>query len=330
MSSESDEKQQDWKWLLEDLFLSRYRFTFESCAHLKLPPFPGSMLRGSFGRALKETVCINQRRDCDDCAAVDSCAYLRIFVTTPDSNKKIMKKANLTPRPFLLEVEFSKRADLKASEKVSFDIWLIGSADNYAPFVIYAADRMAWQGLGAARIPCKLASARVVNPDGSTHPILKGGKAVGLLGGSLHALGKWPSGVETIQDDFVSLDFKTPLRIKREGKLKNTLPFSTFVEHLDRRVRFLASLYGTAAGERPNDKLIALSSEVRTLHSTLRWFDWERYSARQETTMKLGGLIGSIRYNGDLNPFKPLIHAGAILHIGKGTSFGLGKFVVKE
>ena len=42
--------------------------------------------------------------------------------------------------------------------------------------------------------------------------------------------------------------------------------------------------------------------------------------------MKMGGLIGEATYRGNITPFLPLLQAGAILHIGKGTSFGLGKY----
>ena len=75
---------------------------------------------------------------------------------------------------------------------------------------------------------------------------------------------------------------------------------------------------------------IGLASNVSTVEQNLTWFDWERHSTRQKTTMRLGGLIGRITYAGNLAPFRPLLEAGEIAHAGKGTSFGLGRYRIVE
>jgi hypothetical protein len=63
----------------------------------------------------------------------------------------------------------------------------------------------------------------------------------------------------------------------------------------------------------------------------LRWYDWERYSGRQETRMKMGGFIGDITFVGNVEPFssplKPVTKTFA-LSFRKGKSFGPGNFEV--
>ena len=45
--------------------------------------------------------------------------------------------------------------------------------------------------------------------------------------------------------------------------------------------------------------------------------------------MKMGGFIGSITFEGDFEKFMPFLLLGEFIHVGKGTSFGLGKYKIK-
>jgi CRISPR/Cas system endoribonuclease Cas6 (RAMP superfamily) len=65
---------------------------------------------------------------------------------------------------------------------------------------------------------------------------------------------------------------------------------------------------------------------VATRSAELRWVDWERYSARQDTRMTLGGFMGTATFAGELDVFMPLLRLGEVVHVGKGTAFGLGKY----
>jgi CRISPR/Cas system endoribonuclease Cas6 (RAMP superfamily) len=60
----------------------------------------------------------------------------------------------------------------------------------------------------------------------------------------------------------------------------------------------------------------------------IRWRDWERYSARQDARMKMGGFVGEVEYAGAIGEFVPLLKLGERVHIGKGTGFGLGRYVI--
>ena len=71
-----------------------------------------------------------------------------------------------------------------------------------------------------------------------------------------------------------------------------------------------------------------MAGGVKVKESSLKWFDWERYSGRQETKMKMGGFIGSVSFEGTFTPFVPYVLLGSYIHVGKGTSFGLGKYEV--
>ena len=41
------------------------------------------------------------------------------------------------------------------------------------------------------------------------------------------------------------------------------------------------------------------------------------------------GFTGEVVYEGELNQFYPYLKAGEVIHIGKNTAFGLGKYKVE-
>ena len=45
--------------------------------------------------------------------------------------------------------------------------------------------------------------------------------------------------------------------------------------------------------------------------------------------MKLGGFVGEITYDGEnLTDFLPYVLLGSFTHVGKGATFGLGKYEI--
>ncbi|GAI89505.1 unnamed protein product, partial [marine sediment metagenome] len=69
---------------------------------------------------------------------------------------------------------------------------------------------------------------------------------------------------------------------------------------------------------------------ITTTAKQLRWYDWERYSSKQQRWMKSGGFLGHISFSGELKRFLPFIKLGEYIHIGKQTSFGLGQYEIIE
>jgi CRISPR/Cas system endoribonuclease Cas6 (RAMP superfamily) len=72
--------------------------------------------------------------------------------------------------------------------------------------------------------------------------------------------------------------------------------------------------------------LLEGAAAVTVSERAVTWEDRRRYSARQGRPMTLGGLIGSFAFKGDLEPALPFLRLGELLHVGKGTSFGLGRY----
>jgi len=128
----------------------------------------------------------------------------------------------------------------------------------------------------------------------------------------------------------LTLHFLTPTRIIYNNRLTLELEFHIFLRNLLRRlslIHYFHSNDGPVSFDFAG--LIKKAGEIKVLTSNLRWYDWERYSGRQERKINMGGFVGDITFEGVFKPFMPLIKAGEVLHVGKGTAFGLGRYGVE-
>ena len=114
--------------------------------------------------------------------------------------------------------------------------------------------------------------------------------------------------------------------MKYDGKLSSTLEFHILIRNLLRRISLLSYFHCGEELAVDFKGLIERSLEVKVEKENLSWIDWERYSNRQETKMKMGGFVGDVVFEGDLEEFLPFVLLGECTHVGKGTSFGLGKY----
>ncbi len=134
-----------------------------------------------------------------------------------------------------------------------------------------------------------------------------------------------------IKPQTLTLQLKTRLRLKSNNQLQKHPPsFSLFMTRLMGRLRTLQKIYS----EQPIDEnyysqLLQQAQAIQTLDSYVHWDDWDRYSGRQQTWMKFGGLLGELHFQGDLQPFLSCLHMGEWCYIGGKSSFGLGKYLIQ-
>ena len=127
----------------------------------------------------------------------------------------------------------------------------------------------------------------------------------------------------------LKLGFLTPVRIRIKDDLQTSLSFQMLVRNLLRRVSMLSAVHGRSRIRLDYRGLIERAASASVVKSTLRWWDLERYTDRQDTKLRVGGLIGEVEYEGRvIEEFMPLICAGEVLGVGTGTSLGLGKYQI--
>lgn len=321
--------------LLSHFEFAQFRFILKATDCLNLPAYKGSTFRGAFGHAFKKVVCISRKSICGPCLLKGKCVYSYVFETPPPSDSSKMRKYPFAPHPFVITPPLEEKRTYREGETLCFELILIGKSIDYLPYFIYTFDELGRMGIGKGKGKYHLKEVK------GERSKVKGKTAVTVYSGE----------DKTLRNDFkvlnagdlspitydlppssdlspltLDLTFVTPTRLKFDGNLSPKPEFHVFFCNLLRRISLLSYFH---CGEELNldfKGLIERSRQVRIQNEKLSWFDWERYSNRQETKMKMGGFIGSITFRGNLEQFLPYLVLGEYIHVGKGTSFGLGKY----
>lgn len=307
----------------------RLRHTLRALAPARLPPFKGSMLRGAFGHALRRSVCaMGPDQPCETCRLRRACVYTRIFETfIEDTPPPFLRGLPTSPRPYVFE-PLEETLDFAPGDPLPFDLLLIGQAAELQAYVTLAVERMAAAGLGARRVPFELARVEALAPDGSWIPLFADGRPLGPAA----ALPSPPprDGSGLVRAGRATIHLRTPLRLKERGGLADTVDFRALTFAMIRRVLELAHFH--VPGAEIDWTFRPLLDRTAALRSTprLTWHDWDRYSNRQQRKVTLGGLLGTLDVEGEIDAeLADLLRAAEILHVGKGATFGLGKIAVE-
>jgi CRISPR-associated endoribonuclease Cas6 len=248
----------------------------------------------------------------------------------------MLRKYPKAPHPFVLEPPEDHRESLLPGERFHFSLVLIGKGMDYLPYFIYSIHTLGQMGIGRGRGKFALRAVYEDPLDGSLQEgtNLKKiydqqtqtleGPSRGLTWEELLRKMKPPSGGQ------ITLHFRTPVRMRYQGRYVDALEFHILVRNLLRRISSLSYFHCGRQLDLDFKGLIRLAQEVETEQSDLRWHDWERYSARQRSRMKMGGIVGTVTFRGDIRPFWPYMVLGQTVHVGKGTSFGLGKYEIVQ
>jgi CRISPR-associated endoribonuclease Cas6 len=302
----------------------RFQFSIVPDDVIVLPSYKGSTFRGAFGHAFKKVVCAVKAKECSRCLLKERCVYSYVFETPPPSDAKMMRKYATAPHPFVIEPPLEKRMGYKTSDEITFGLVLVGRAIEYLAYFIYAFSELGSIGIGKGKGRFELKN---VSSNGN---IIYDSQSKSICSFKANAIDLFlDDNLEKSKIESITIRFLTPTRIFYNAHLTKDIEFHILVRNLLRRLSLLYYFHcsGDPSGWDFNG-LIKKAGDVAVVERNLRWYDWQRYSARQDTRMKLGGFVGDITFKGNIQPFMSMIKAGEIVHAGKGTTFGLGKYEV--
>lgn len=309
------------------LSLARYCFTFRITKALRLPDYAGSALRGAFGHALMQLSGISKEDILRKAPFFLQSPYAHIFEpqSAPAENILLKGMQNL-PVPYVIEPPLVAAKTWQPGELLHFELVLSEPALAYLSTIILAWRRAFLRGIGKGDGTAELVKVELLPPVAEPCCIYNQ-YSPQISHHSTHLVMPVYS-----QPQSVYLHLQTPLQLQQKGVILGVrdINASIFLRHLIRRVTTLLQPYSSLYW--PLEKIRAmnaLADLVQDEHQ-LTWQEWERYSSRQKKVMKLNGLIGYWYLKDVAAELLPFIYLGQWLHVGKETSFGLGKYVWTE
>lgn len=261
---------------------------------------PNFIIRSVFGKELRELSCkYSKEVKCINCINQKECIYCKIF--EPHIEQGIVSHPVIP------------------SSTIKDDILIVtmvilGGFSEYIDHIYLALKKAGENGILKERYKFKISNIfnngiSLLNNRGLSHD-----KLITEL---------WD--IHIINRKFkklVSIDFKTPCRLKITGKYSDNPSINQILLAASRRLNILSKLYGDGSSIKYDN----LNDDYTILDNTLTWVDKSYYSGRQNKSLKLGGFQGKLIVNGyfsdnDLNLLKGI----EIFNLGKNTSFGLGQ-----
>jgi hypothetical protein len=207
------------------------------------------------------------------------------------------------------------------NDSFSFHLLLFGDITRRLPYFVHAAKLMGENGFGR-----RAGGLFTINSVRCGETIIYSEEDQILHQPPIMDLNCYMDSYEIHSTNRLKVYVQTPLRLKYENRLASQLPFHLLIRACLRRISTLFSSFD--AGEPTIDYtgIVSDAQHIPILKSNLRRLDWKGYSFRQKQEIHLGGLVGDVIYEGNLSRFLPLIKFCMHAHIGKQTTFGLGRF----
>lgn len=317
--------------MLKNFKFTKFRFVLKAEQDILLPAYKGAVLRGGFGYTFKNIVCVQRfSSSCSECMISKTCIYAYIFETPLPEDAKKLRSYKVIPHPFVIEPYFNNERIINKGSETEFNLILIGKAIDYLPYFIFTFVELGKKGICRTRSKYTLKDVQSLDLTGqaisvynSESKTLANNYTV-LTGDMFDSIDQEPV------NDKINLEFLTHCRIKFNEKITCKIDFHVLIRNLLRRLSTISLFHCDQELEYDYKELIKKAENIETINNALHWHDWERFSTRQKQNMSLGGAIGNITFQGDFTPFLPIIKLGEYIHVGKGTSFGLGRYIIKQ
>ncbi|WP_459815294.1 CRISPR system precrRNA processing endoribonuclease RAMP protein Cas6 [Geotalea toluenoxydans] len=271
-------------------------------------------LKNGFESVFRQNINCCQT-SCYGCRSGEECCHPGIFSQSLSADPLALKRYQKPSLPFVFHIPLVPDLPNKGMT-VEVEVVLIGSAAEYYQHFIHCVSSV-YSGFAA------LVKAESEDYMGNRYLIM------GELG-ELHHDRLFLFSAEELQNNcqhisgMIEVTFVTPVILLRQGHAMREMSFSTFVRALFRRISSLAYYYGGVEMNCDFKWLVEQSCHVETIESELAWTEWKVATPGA----RLSGIMGRTAFSGDMDIFYPFLLLGQYFNIGKGASFGRGRYLM--
>lgn len=284
----------------------------------KLYMHKASAIRGGIGEMLLRANCV-RKRDCEKCDFSRECIVQKIMYSQFENRPEFMSNGDSVG--YVVECE-NYQEEFYIGDELVFRLLLFGNNIVYFNQYMQALYALGQNGLG--KDMAKFEIVEVKNSRGKS--ILKDNH-IYMQFYEIENLKEYiKSRREQIQKRGMQgkICFRTPLTQKYQGNFLKEFEMPAIVKSIQRRVYILNSYEGHDVEEWYKREYPSPNIYSQTQKS----ISVRRYSNRKDTAMYLKGIVGQIQLAEIPEEVLDLLLAGELLHIGKNTSFGFGKYVL--
>jgi hypothetical protein len=314
--------------LMRGMSVQHYRFTVRPLEAIILEDPPGSRLRGALFQALSERFCSEP----DAPLTPDHAQHCPVCWLLAQEDASALRGQNL-PRPLTIQPPVARVYG--RDERLRFGISLIGRAQDLFPYLARAVQRMGEIGVGVGRGRFRLEMISEYNPLIDAERDLLSANRV-----QKPTLQVTPPRVAEAaaggHSERITVEFLSPTRLIAGSKLVKRPDPLVFIQRLLERCQTLAEYYSEAGDPPTREEWRAAAAQMQYAAQPLRityndteWHDAWSGSSRKDRMTPIGGLVGTVRWEGDVRLLRPWVLWGQSLHVGKDTVKGNGWYRVK-
>ena len=247
------------------------------------------------------------------------CLYHQVFETAVPRDSKFLYGMRFAPHPFILAPPDSEAHAVKKDEQFRIGLTLLGDYDRYLHYFVRVLESAGSLGVGKGR-----KSFQVLAVENQVDGLQ-------VYDGETLALERTAITLPQarVLPEQVTLHFRSPLRIIEKKKLLQKPDRPQFLRSMLRRAILLNHFHGDGQEILDRDEFHKALRQGK-FKSEFVLKPLKRYSNRQRRYIPMNGVNGSVTFDHLNQSVHKALQICAHTHMGKGASFGLGRFTLME
>jgi len=272
-----------------------------------------------FSEAFRGLVCRSSAPGCSSCLCCADCPYRVLFSQQLCADPSAVRCHQKPPLPFIFS--FPAFGDVsQQTNAFTCTLVLVGKAFNHSAEFIGAFRLLLAQGHKAGYF-AEAALFLVESLDFHGNPaVICPGDAVPDTGSLITLDARGIVDIRRRPADAVGVTFITPLKLAKNGRIMCSFDAGQFVRSLMRRVSALTYYY---CGYEMRDNFREYAHAANCLELLENNY---HYTDTGRRFPALSGVMGDGVLSGDFNDLMPFLALGEYLHLGKGASYGMGRY----